>query len=104
MSYRTKPHNTLVKGEWLAQCDVCDFRFHASDLKKRWDDLMVCKDDWEIRHPQDFVRGVPDNQNVPWSRPDNAPLGSSCGPSNVAGQAVAGCAITGHFLTYSNPL
>lgn len=69
MTYRTKPHNTLVVGDWIADCDVCGFRFHASDLRKRWDELMVCKDDWEVRQPQDFVKGLPDNSNVPWSRP-----------------------------------
>ena len=104
MTYRTKNQNSLDIGGWSAICDVCGFKYKNSDLRKRWDNLMVCKDDWEIRHPQDFVRGVPDNQNVPYSRTDTTPLGSSCGPSNVAGQAVAGCAITGHFLTYSNPL
>lgn len=31
---------------------------------------MVCNDDFEHRHPQDFLRGVPDNQDVPWVRPD----------------------------------
>lgn len=31
---------------------------------------MVCEADWEPRHPQDFVKGVPDDQAPPWSRPD----------------------------------
>lgn len=30
---------------------------------------MVCPNDWEPRHPQDFLRSVPDHQAVPWSRP-----------------------------------
>jgi len=33
---------------------------------------MCCKDDWEIRQPQDFVRGVPDTQITPWTRPEPA--------------------------------
>jgi hypothetical protein len=32
--------------------------------------LMCCDDDWEIRQPQDFVRGVPDTQIAPWLRPE----------------------------------
>ena len=70
MPYRTKPHNTYVHGDWIALCDVCGFRFHASDMKKRWDGLYVCHDDWEARHPSDFQKGFPDDQSVPWTRPD----------------------------------
>lgn len=33
-------------------------------MRMRWDNLFVCKEDWEIRHPQDFVRGVPDDMRA----------------------------------------
>lgn len=58
------------KGDWSALCDVCGRKFHASKLALRWDGLRCCEQDWEIRQPQDFVRGVDDNQIVPWSRPE----------------------------------
>jgi hypothetical protein len=29
-------------------------------MKQEWTGLMVCKADWEPRHPQDFARGVKD--------------------------------------------
>jgi hypothetical protein len=29
---------------------------------------MCCDDDWEIRQPQDFVRGIADTQIAPWLR------------------------------------
>jgi hypothetical protein len=61
------------KGSWLVICDVCGMKYHSSDLKMRWDGLMCCRQDWNIRQPQDFVRGIPDPQAVPWSRPDVAP-------------------------------
>lgn len=61
------------KGQWLVICDVCGMKYHSDDLKKRWDGLMCCRQDWNIRQPQDFVRGIPDPQAVPWSRPDTAP-------------------------------
>ena len=32
---------------------------------------MVCKDDYELRHPQDFVRAKQDIQAVPWTRPQS---------------------------------
>ena len=31
---------------------------------------MVCADDWETRHPQEFIRPVKDNHPLPWTRPD----------------------------------
>jgi hypothetical protein len=56
------------KGDWNAICDVCGRKYKASLLKQRWDGLMCCPQDWEIRQPQDFVRGVPDPQLVPFVR------------------------------------
>lgn len=64
MSY----YSRYDKGDWKAICDVCGREFKASQLNKRWDGLMCCKQDWEPRQPQDFVRGVADPQLVPWVR------------------------------------
>lgn len=66
MSYRSR----YDKGDWIADCDVCGRKYKASILQQRWDGLMCCPDDWEIRQPQDFVRGVPDTQIAPWLRPE----------------------------------
>ena len=57
-------------GDWIADCDLCGRKYKASQLIKRWDGLMCCEDDWEIRQPQDFVRGVADTQIAPWLRPE----------------------------------
>ena len=87
------------RGDWDAICDSCGRKFKASKLKQRWDGLMVCHQDWEKRQPQDFVRGVPDPQLVPWVRdePEDAytftcDLISSQG---IADYAVADCARAG---------
>ena len=53
-------------------CDVCGFKYWNHDLRRNWKGLYVCRDDWEPRHPQDYVRGVPDDQTVPVSRPEAA--------------------------------
>ena len=58
------------RGDWKADCDVCGRTYKASELQKRWDGLMCCRHDWEIRQPQDFVRGVADTQIAPWTRPE----------------------------------
>jgi hypothetical protein len=66
MSYTSR----YDRGDWIADCDVCGRKFKASQLVQRWDGLMCCDDDWEIRQPQDFVRGVADTQIAPWLRPE----------------------------------
>ena len=57
-------------GDYNAFCDVCGFKYKASELRKRWDGMMCCKDDWEPRHPQEFLRSVPERK-IPFSRPRN---------------------------------
>jgi hypothetical protein len=59
----------LVLGDHNALCDVCGFKFKASELKRRWDGYMVCDADYEQRHPQDLIRLRPERTAVPWSRP-----------------------------------
>ncbi|MFZ2190095.1 MAG: hypothetical protein WAV48_04905 [Candidatus Magasanikiibacteriota bacterium] len=61
--------NHLLLGNWNALCDSCGRKFKALDLKKRWDGLMVCKEDYELRHDQDFLRVQKEKITVPWSRP-----------------------------------
>lgn len=50
-------------------CDSCGRKFKASSLQKRWDGLIVCREDWEQRHPQDLLRVQREQISVPWSRP-----------------------------------
>jgi hypothetical protein len=66
MSYR--PYYS--KGDWLALCDSCGRVVKASELRKRWDGMMVDDRCFETRHPQDFVRGIADVQTPPFSRPE----------------------------------
>lgn len=52
-----------------AICDVCGFKFKLNQLRKRWDGLWVCSDDWEMRHPMDFIRAKKETQDLPITRP-----------------------------------
>ena len=61
-----------VKEDWNAICDVCGFKFKASQLRKRWDGLLVDSACYESRHPQEFVRGKADKQVPKWTRPEPA--------------------------------
>jgi len=56
-------------GDWNIICDVCGQKVKASVSRKRWDGLIVCKDDWEVRHPMDFIKTPVDKISVPFSRP-----------------------------------
>ena len=66
MSYKSNWAN----GGWLVICDACGRKFKESELRQRWDGLMVCRGDWEVRQPQDYVRGVADIQAPPYVRPE----------------------------------
>ncbi len=44
---------------WVV-CDICGFDIKSSDIKKTWNNLLVCKEDYENRNEQDFVRARKD--------------------------------------------
>lgn len=69
MSVVLGKNDYLKLGDYNACCDVCSFKFKASELRRRWDGYMVCPADYEERHPQDLIRLPQDIQAVPWSRP-----------------------------------
>jgi len=50
----------------------------------RWDGLYVCKQDWEIRHPQEMIRPIPDQNKLPWTRPD-PPTNDIAGSESIVG-------------------
>lgn len=49
--------------------DRTGFKIRAKVSRKEWTNLIVHKDRWEYRQPQDFVKGVIDDQTVPDARP-----------------------------------
>lgn len=61
-----------VASAWSALCDRCGFKYKSFQLRKEWTGLMVCKDCWEPRHPQDLIKIPKEDVSVPWSRPEQA--------------------------------
>ena len=59
----------LSLGTWNALCSMCGHKFKASQLTKNWQGQYRCSRCQESRHPQDFVRAVPDVQTPPWTQP-----------------------------------
>lgn len=51
-------------------CDASGFKVPLSNMTKQWDGAMVDRRFVDKRNPQDFVRGVKDNQTLPFSRPE----------------------------------
>lgn len=82
MATRTKDQNTLSLGDWNALCDVCGFKFKSCDLKKRWDGYMVCKEDWEPKHPSLMYKAPKSEAGIPWSRSDDS--GQQANGANTA--------------------
>lgn len=63
------PRNYYVSGGWNVICDSCGKKIKASEAKQRWDGLIVCPNDFEMRQPQDFVKARQDKITVPFTRP-----------------------------------
>lgn len=57
------------KGDYNVYCDRCGDRYKASECRLEWNGLFVCKDCFEIRQPQDFVKAVREKGSVPIARP-----------------------------------
>ncbi len=51
-------------GDFNRVCDLTGFKVKASDTKKRWDNMIVCRESFEMRQPQDLLRSRPDRQQV----------------------------------------
>lgn len=97
--------NWYQRGSANAICDVCGEKFKLSQLMKRWDGLWVCSQDYEERHPQDFLRARKETLHLPITKPRPADtLVEYCtifGKIGVAGTAVAGCAITANMDNFA---
>lgn len=98
------PYDYFAKGDWNAVCYHCGFKFKASMLRRTWQGFYACSECWEPRHPQDFVRGVPDTQTPSWTQPrPPAVFITICTPNGrtaYPGYATPGCVIP----SYISPL
>lgn len=51
--------------------DKTGFKVPLHSLVKDWDGAMTTRSHIDGRQPQDFVRGVPDRQDLPFARPES---------------------------------
>ena len=95
--------NYFLSGEWNLTCDVCSKKIKANEAKQRWDGFIVCPDDFEHRHSQDFVKAKTDKITVPFQRPRHMPeyflctLAQSVAIVNIG---VVGCIVVGRITGY----
>lgn len=62
--------NYYKSGAWNVICQVCGFKYKNEEVQRRWDGLLVCKDDFETRHPSDFLKPHKEKIGVPYTAPE----------------------------------
>jgi hypothetical protein len=72
-NYRPGAHNVLD--------ERTGYKVKSTDVAKEWNGLVVRRKSFEPRHPQDFVRGKTDNQNV--ADPRSEPADSFLTPNEA---------------------
>src|SRR6185312_4296892 len=58
-----------IGGTFYRIDDRSGFKRRSFDTRKEWTGLIVDRNLWEPRQPQDFVKGIVDDQTVPEPRP-----------------------------------
>jgi hypothetical protein len=96
---KTRNPGYIGGNHWVI-CDRCGCAIRVADSRITWEGYVVCLDDWEPRHPQDFVRAREDRIAPEGPvRPDLIPQAPSAIDPHlrlgVAGYAIAGYAIAG---------
>lgn len=69
MSKSKREKDRYIPGDYNVTCDYSGFKIKRSEARFTWDGLLVRKDLWEPRQPQDFVRGVKEDIAVEDPRP-----------------------------------
>jgi len=57
---KTRNPGYQAGNHWF-ECERCGVDYRANEGKREWTGLVVCKNCWEPRHPQDMVRSKEDN-------------------------------------------
>jgi len=76
-------------GSFYRICDRTGFATRAERTQREWQGLIVRREVFEPRQPQDFVRGVSDIQTVPYPRPrqPNVSVGTQIAQFEVFGDS-----------------
>ncbi len=97
----------LDLGTWNASCSMCGRKRKAQEMVRNWQGLYRCPEHNEPRHPQEYVRAVPDVETPPWTQPETDVFAAVCFPNDqtgIADWAIADCAICDYISPFFNPL
>lgn len=91
------------KGQWKIICDVCGWEFLSSEIRKRWDGLLVDKNCFEHDHPQKYLRVQSDPKPLPsdWIRTEPTDTFVAVCTAYTS-QAIAGIGIPGCIIPSRN--
>jgi len=69
---RRKRHarNEYIPGDHNVIEQINGFKRKRSECRMRWDNVLMTEEDWEERHPQDFLRSRKDKIKVRDARPE----------------------------------
>lgn len=73
MRRRGGKHYGTPTGEPVPQAidPASGFKVPLSNLVRQWDNQLIDERFVDKRNPQDFVRGIKDDQSLPYSRPES---------------------------------
>lgn len=66
-------------GDYNIIDDMTGFKIKASQARMTWDNWFVGKLSWEPRNEQEFLRGIPDMQDVSIPRPEATDIFTDAG-------------------------
>lgn len=78
--------NIAVPFDFNVICQVCRKKIKASESLKRWDNLIVCSEDYEMRHPADLpLPRIPEERKLPFTSPEGVNVEITTTPHALAG-------------------
>lgn len=80
------------EGSWNVQCSMCGRKRKANEVVRNWQGLYRCPEHNEERHPQDFVRAIPDTQNPPFVQSQTQAFIGVCDPNSISAYIDYACA------------
>lgn len=91
------------EGSWNVACAQCGRKRKAGEMVRNWQGMYRCPEHNEPRHPQEFVRAVPDVQTPPYVQPECDSFIGVCFPNDQSAYsdtAVADCAISDYVSPF----
>jgi hypothetical protein len=65
-------------------CQQSGFRVPPRQLSRQWNGILARREDYDDRHPQEFLKGAPERRGVPVPRPEQADAFISAGDVTAA--------------------